>query len=428
MTTIETPDVEAEEPGSARDVLRNRDFRRIFLASFASSTGRWMQNVALGVFAFKLSGTASFTTLVIAAQLFPLLVLSLIGGSLADLVDRRKLLIVTQLWQAVWGLVLAWQVLDDEISKSLLLFIVFMTGIGQALFAPAFTAVVPSLVGRRNLPAAISLNSAQVNLSRVIGPVIGAMLVSRWGIAEVFALNSLTYLLIIGVLFVTPIPPTQSRPGQSIGDRIFGGVRLAARSPQVGRPLAIMVSFSIFCLPFIGLMPVIAERNWGIDSAGRIYGYLYGAFGLGALAGAISVGTVLLRVDRAKVVRITLACFAVSLAALAAVHSPGPAYPIIFFVGLFYFTMPTALSTFLQEHLGDEVRGRVMALWVVSFGGVLSITNLFSGMVADATSVSAVMYGGAVAAVVLAITVRLVPGPIATEALLGSGDPLSSEA
>ena len=182
-----------------------------------------------------------------------------------------------------------------------------------------------------------------------------------------------------------------------------------------------MVAFSIFCLPFIGLMPVIAERNWGVDSAGQIYGNLYGAFGLGALAGAASVGTFLLKVDRGRVVRITLACFAISLAVMASLDSAGPVYPVIFFVGLFYFTMPTALSTFLQEHLGDEVRGRVMALWVVSFGGILSVTNLFSGMVADATSVSTVMYGGAIAAAILALTVRLEPGPIATEALLHSG-------
>ncbi|MEZ5343481.1 MAG: MFS transporter [Acidimicrobiales bacterium] len=109
MSTTESSLPDDEQPGTARDAFANRDFRRVFWASFASSTGRWMQNVALGVFAYKLSGTASFTTLVVAAQLFPLLVLSLVGGSLADLVDRRKLLMVTQAWQAAWARSLAWR-------------------------------------------------------------------------------------------------------------------------------------------------------------------------------------------------------------------------------------------------------------------------------------------------------------------------------
>ncbi len=412
-----------EDQGTAIDVLKNAHFRRIFLASFASSTGRWMQNVTLGVFAYNLTGTAQFTTLVIAANLFPLLTLGILGGSLADKLDRRILLIVTQAWQALWGLVLAWQVMDGDITKGRLLLIVLMIGIGQALFAPAFTAVVPSLVGRQNLPAAISLNSAQVNLSRVLGPVLAAMVVAVSGISEVFVINSVTYLLIIAALFVTPIPPTTPAPAQSRKDHMMSGIRVARLSPQVGRPLRTMVLFSLFCLPFIGLLPVIAEENWGIDSEGLSYAWAYAAFGAGAFVGALSAGSVLLRISRSTVVRSSLACFAVALAALASLGSATPVFPAIFFVGLFYFTMPTALSTFLQEHLGDEIRGRVMALWIISFGGILSITNLFSGRIADATSVSAVMYGGSIAALILAAITRLEPGPIATVALLAPSTP-----
>ncbi len=404
---------------SARETLAIPAFRRVFLASFASSVGRWMQNVTLGVLTWDLTHDPAFTTFVNFAQLFPLLALSIIGGGLADTLDRRKLLIVTQAWQAGWGILLAQQVMDDHISRHMLLLIVLMIGIGQAFFAPAFTAVVPSLVGPEHLSAAIALNSMQVNGSRVIGPAIGAYMASRFGNSEVFMVNSLSYVIIIITLMTVTIPRTTAG-ALSASARLLGGLRLARRSPQVGRPLGIMVCFSLFCLAFIGLMPVMADLNLGVEAKSQTYGNLYACFGLGALAGAGSVATILLRVPRELIVRVSLALFAVSLALLAVLRSPGPAYPTLFAVGLFYFTMPTALSTYLQMHLAEEVRGRVMALWIVSFGGVIAITNLFSGWLAERTSVTTVLLGGAVAAAVLALVVRLEPGPIVGDELTGT--------
>ncbi len=376
-----------------------------------------MQNVVLGVFVFNLTNSPSFTTFVIFVQLFPLLALSIVGGSLADTVDRKKLLIATQAWQAGWGFFLAYHVIDGDISRPLLLLIVFMTGIGQALYAPAFTAIVPSLVGRKNLSAAISLNSAQVNGSRIIGPVIGTYLATTIGIAEVFAINAATYILIIGALASVTMPEI-ARSTLGTRDRLLSGLRLARKSPQVGRPLLTMVLFSLLCLPFIGLMPIVAELNWGIESESQTYGRIYSVFGIGAFVGALAVGTVLLRADKPTVIRWTLLGFGISMGVMSLLRSHELVYPVIFFVGLFYFTMPTALSTFLQEHLADEIRGRVMALWVISFGGIISITNLLSGALVEATSVSTVLSGSAVAAIAIGLGVRLTPGELVDESLL----------
>lgn len=404
--------------GTARDALAVRDFRRVYWSSFASNIGRWMQNVALGVLAFEQTDDAAFTTLVISVQMFPLLILSVVGGSLADSVDRRILLIATQSWQVLFSLVLAWHVWDGTFNESTLLFIVFMTGLGQALFAPAFNAILPSLVGRENLSAAISLNSAQMNGSRVIGPVIGSFLISSIGIGAVFALNALTYLIVIGALFTVAVPALEPLTA-SMKDRLLGGFRIAKRSVQVGRSLSIMTTFSLLCLPFIGLMPVIAERSLGVDAKSTTFGFLYGAFGMGALTGAISVGTILVNVPKEKIVRYSLGLFGLALAVFATLRSPTPAFPVLYLVGLFYFTMPTALSTFLQLHLGDEVRGRVMALWIISFGGTVAITNFASGALVELTSLTAVLMVGAVVAVLMAIFVRIESGPMATKALLG---------
>lgn len=410
-------DAPAKE-GNARDALSMPDFRRVYWSSFASNIGRWMQNVALGVLAFEQTEDASFTTLVISVQMFPLLVLSVVGGSLADSVDRRLLLIATQSWQVLFSLLLAWHVWDGTFDRLTLLFIVFMTGLGQALFAPAFNAILPSLVGRENLSAAISLNSAQMNGSRVIGPVIGSFLISAIGIGAVFALNALTYLIVIFALATVAIPALEPLTA-SMKDRLLGGFRIARRSVQVGRSLTIMTTFSLLCLPFIGLMPVIAERSLGVDAKSTTFGFLYGAFGLGALSGAISVGTVLINIPKEKIVRYSLGCFGVALAVFATLRSAGPAFPVLYLVGLFYFTMPTALSTFLQLHLGDEIRGRVMALWIISFGGTVAITNFASGALVELTSLTAVLMLGAIAALTMAIFVRIESGPMATKALLG---------
>lgn len=404
--------------GTARDALAVRDFRRVYWSSFASNIGRWMQNVALGVLAFEQTEDAAFTTLVISVQMFPLLILSVVGGSLADSVDRRLLLIATQSWQVLFSLVLAWHVWDGTFNETTLLFIVFMTGLGQALFAPAFNAILPSLVGRENLSAAISLNSAQMNGSRVIGPVIGSFLISSIGIGAVFALNALTYLIVIGALFTVAVPTLEPLTA-SMKDRLLGGFRIARRSVQVGRSLSIMTTFSLLCLPFIGLMPVIAERSLGVDAKSTTFGFLYGAFGMGALTGAISVGTILVNIPKEKIVRYSLVLFGLALAVFATLRSPEPAFPVLYLVGLFYFTMPTALSTFLQLHLGDEVRGRVMALWIISFGGTVAITNFASGALVELTSLTAVLMVGAIVAVLMAIFVRIESGPMATKALLG---------
>lgn len=376
-----------------------------------------MQQVILGVFAWQMTESPQFLGQLIFAQLGPMLLLSVVGGGLADSVDRRRLLIVTQAWQAAWGLLLAQQVLDGEISRSSLLLIVFIIGIGQAIYAPTFTAVLPSLVGKENLSAAISLNSAQVNGSRVVGPALGGWLVGAVGISAVFLINAISYIFVIGALLTVVIPPVTA-VARSTKERLLGGFKIAARSRQIRSPLLTMASFALFCLPFIGQMPTLAELNLGIDSESETFGWLYATFGFGALLGAVSVGTVLLSVPKQRVARYSMAGFAMAIGALATVRSPVWAFPVMFLVGLFYFALPTALNTLLQEQLADSIRGRIMALWVLSFGGVVPITNLVAGNLVELSSVSTVIYGSSVAAALMALFLRLEPGEIVGEEIL----------
>ncbi len=400
--------------GTARDVLAIPAYRNLLVATFISNCGRWLQFAALGVLAWELTGSNTFLGQLIFAQLLPLGVLSLIGGSLADTVDRRKLLLITQTWQMVWTFVLAAALLDGTIGEGMLLLLVFIIGIGQGLYAPAFTSIVPLLAGEENVRAAVSLNSVQLNGARVIGPGIGGVLAATLGFAELFAINAATYLVVIGAIWVMTLPkPTASAAG--ISERLFGGFTILKRAPQIRGPIVMMALFSFFCLPFIGQLPAIAEVNLGIDSQSSGYAWFYATFGAGALIGALSVSTVLLNFPRPLLVRLTLIGFAASLLWLALLDEATLGYPAIFLVSLFYFVMPTTLATHWQEHVTSKVRGRVAALWVLSFGGVIPFANLVGGQFADSVSLTALMLVGVGAAVILALFFRLKSGEVIDE-------------
>ncbi|HEX7166335.1 MAG TPA: MFS transporter [Acidimicrobiales bacterium] len=390
-------------PGSARAAFAHRAFRRVWLGSMASNVGTWMQNVALGAFAYELTESSGYVALLGFAQLGPLLLLSIVGGLLADTVDRRWLLIGCQVEQMILSFVLAAVAAGDDPSRTALFLCVLAIGIGNAFNAPTFSAVLPQLVGKRDLVGAVSLQSVQLNLSRVVGPAIGGAILPAIGASGVFAVNGVTYLFAIATLFAVTIPRPYPEYGEQGWRRLVGGFAVARRDRLVRRCLLTIAAISFFCLPFVGLLPVIAARNLGIDVEGAAYGALYACFGLGAACGAVAVGTLLVGRDKAAAVRAGLALFAISLAAFGLLRVPAPAYPVAFLVGLFYFGAVTSLSSVLQQHLDESVRGRVMALWIMGFGGTVPIGLLVFGVLAEAASVTAVVLVGAVVAALLAV-------------------------
>jgi predicted MFS family arabinose efflux permease len=408
-------------PGTARAALRHRTFRRVFTGSFLSNIGTWMQNVVLGALAYDLTESPTFVGVVLFAQLGPLLLLSVVGGALADTIDRRRLLIGVAVSQLVLSFVLAAVAAPDQPNEVLLVVVVFGIGIGQALFNPAYSAVLPQLVDPDDLPGAVALHSAQMNGSRVIGPVIGAVLDAAVGASAVFALNGLTYLFVVASLTTVRLPPPAVAPGAQRGLRRLGaGFAVARRDPVIRRCLLTMVTFSLVSLTFVGQFPVVAERNLGIDERSAAYGLLYACLGIGAVAGALSIGTVFSQRPKERIVRAALACYAAVLAVFALLRTPAVAYAVVLGVGLAYFAFITSLSTVLQQRLHDHERGSVMALWIMAFGGTVPIGNLIAGPVIEATSITAVLLVGAAVAAGLAVYARVAPGPADTARELDS--------
>lgn len=380
-------------------VLRQDTFRRVYTGAFLSNIGTWMQNVVLGALAYDLTGDATFVGIVLFAQLGPMLLFSIVGGLFADTFDRRRLLITISATQGLLALALATVVRPDDPSKLWIVGIVFLMGVGQSVFGPTYSAVLPDLVGPGNLAGAISLNSAQMNGSRVIGPAIGGLLFARYGASWVFSLNAITYLFVIGALLSVRLPDVESSGAdESRLHRLALGFRIARNRFPIGRCLVTMILFSFLCLPFIGQMPVLADRNLDIAARSTAYGWLYACFGLGAMLGALSVGTIFSQTPKETLVRVGMMAFGVSLGVFAWLRSPAPAFLVIVVVGFFYFATVTALSTVLQLHLAGNERGRVMALWMMAFGGTVPLGNLIAGPLIDATSVTTVVFPGAIMA------------------------------
>ena len=389
-------------PGTARAAWQHPLFRRIWLGALVSNMGTWMQNAALGAFAFALTESETFVSLVVLVQLGPLLLFTLVGGILADLIDRRRLLLIVAWEQLAFSTLLAWVVAQPDPSKVGILAVVLAIGIGQAIHAPTFSALLPVLVPRRDLTGAVSLQSANMNASRVVGPAIGGVIMGTVGVPWVFLFNAVTYLVIIAVVWTATFPPVPAPPGQETGlARVLAGFRVARRDRIVGRCLLVMVLFSFFCLNFVPQLAAVAGRNLGIDPVGSAYGLLYATFGLGALLGALSIGTVLSGSPLPTVVRLGLAGFAVTVSAFALLRTPAPAYPVVLLLGFCYFATVTSLSTVLQLRLEDHERGRVMALWIMAFGGTVPIGTFVFGPIMEAVGITPVLLFSAAFAVVL---------------------------
>ena len=388
-------------PGSARAALATRDFRWMWYANLASSSGTWMQNVVLPAYVYERTQRASLVGVFIFAQLGPLLLLSIPGGVLADRFDRRRWLISSQIVQLVFSVLLGiCAALDSRIA--LLFLMQFGVGIGAALNAPTWSAVLPTLVKAEDLPGAISLNSTVVNGSRIVAPIIVAIL-SVYGVtsAEFFFINAVTYLVVIFALTKITIPKLSTPPATGWRSFTFG-IQFVRNHPVSKRILLSMTSFSFLSLTYVGLFPAVSQLNFGIEAKSAAYKWLYATWGLGACLGGLAVGTIFVGADPRVLIRRGFASFSLALAMFAVVRTPVPAFIVAFFLGIAYFFTATSLLSVLQSRLESQVRGRVMALWFMAFGGTVPLGNMVFGRVIDVYGARWVLVAGAAWAMFLA--------------------------
>ena len=388
-------------PGTVRAAFAYRDYRLIWIGGFLSGIGTWMQNVALPAYIQHRTHSAGYVGLIGFGQLGPVLILSIPGGILAAKFPRRPYLLFMQGVQLVGSILLAFLVHRDASVIALFWCNTFI-GIGNALTAPGLQSVVPMLVDRRDLPGAISMNSTQMNAARVSGPLIAGLLaLGGVTIAQIFIINAVTYVAMMVALAVIKMPAVPERRSEG-WRQLTEGVRIAREKPIVGRILVTLATFSFLSLAFIGLYPTVVDVAFHIDPTSATYKWLYAIWGLGALLGGLSAGTILAGRDKAALVRPALIGFAVFLALYSQITSAPLAFPVGFLLGWCYFLIPTSMLTVLQMAITDSERSYVMSLWFMGFGGMVTVGALVFGPLVDSVGPRWLMAAGAVWALFLA--------------------------
>lgn len=404
---IDIPPDHGYKPGTARAALSYRGFRIIFIGLTLSNVGTWMQNFTLPAYIDDRTGRPALVGLMVFAQLGPLLVLSIPGGVIADRVSKQKLQLTMQSVSVLLTIAIAF-----FIARHHALWTIFAAqlgiGIANALNAPAFQSSMPLLVHRRDLPGAISLNSAMMNGTRVAGPVLAAVLaVAGLSVSNIFLINAVTYLFFIASLLIVRMPDVRSGSTARGLKSLTVGLKIAKERLVLGRLLLGMFLFSLFSLVYIGLFPSIVRLNFGVAASSTTYRWLYATWGAGAFLGALAVGTFLIEIDRRLLIVRGFIGFAVSLFVFSQLRGPLLAFPVGFVLGFFYFMTATAITTTFQLNMKNTERATVMPLWFMVFGGTVPIGNLLFGVVIEWVGARAVLGFGAAFAVFLAWWVDL---------------------
>ena len=387
------------QTGTARSALAVRSFRYVLLGSFLSQIGTWMQTVVLGAFVYDRTDSPLAVGLITFAQLGPMLFLPTIGGWMTDRFDVRKFILVLQFWQVLCVLMLAFVLSQPQLNFPGVFACVLGVGLGNALIGPAWGSSVPSLVGPENLRAAVSLNSTQMNMARVIGPAIGGMLFPIIGAAGVMLLNAASFVFIMMAVYFVRFPPRRKLADGESG--ITGGITMLRTDPYIRRIVLSMFALALLTLTFLYQMPTIAAQNFGMDVESSAYGWLYACLGGGAVTGALALSTVLVKRDPFVVVSTGLIGVTSMLALLILARLDWMAYGLVFILGISYQMVVISLNASAQTHVPLERRGHLMGLWMTAFGGTVPIGMLIAGAVAQKTSISVVIaYGCIVAAIV----------------------------
>jgi MFS family permease len=384
-------------------------FRRYWIGLFLSNIGTWMQVVAQGWLVLRLSDSALMLGLVGFAGSIPTLLLAPLAGVAADRRDRRKLLLTTQSLQMLCALFLATATGLHFVSVPLVGIVAVVNGLANAFTMPSHQSLFLDLVGREDLLNAISLNSMQFNLSRVIGPMVAGFTIAAFGETGCFLLNAVSYVAVIAALLA--LPPLRKHRGPSRGAWIDLriGIRFARRRPLILPLLAIAAALAVFGTPAVTLAPLFARKLLHVGPEGL--GGMLSAVGLGAAASALLLAS---RGDFRNKGGAVLACalgFAAALLGLGLSRRYVLSLACLGLLGASMSSSASLINTLLQTSAPDRLRGRVISLYALAWLGLVPIGNLQAGAVAERFGAAAALFVGA-AGIVLTLLVVQIAKPI----------------
>jgi MFS family permease len=409
QTEIVSPPV---GPSRMFRALSHRNYRRFWVGAFLSNIGTWMQAVAQGWLVLHLTDSAFWLGLDAFMATVPGFFLTLAGGVFADLVDRRRLLLYTQVVAGLAAFGLAILVATDLVNVSMVLGFSFITGCCMALAGPSYQAMTFDLVGREDLANAIALNSSQFQLSRVVGPVFAGFGFNFFGLAGCFFANGISFIAVVTALSLVRFGESQNNPAtHSVKDRqalwrdLIEGFQYVRNRPRVFSLLSISAVTSLFGAPYLTLVPIFARDIFrlgetglammmGIAGAGAFTAALLLAYlgdfqrkGWSVLGGAFSFGVCLICFGLATNLYISLI--------------------FLYGVGFSIVTSVAVANTLLQKLVTDQMRGRVMSMFILAFIGTMPIGNLVAGAVSQRFGAPVALAGGGLAIIVYVTIVAL---------------------
>jgi predicted MFS family arabinose efflux permease len=369
--------------------LTYRDFRVLWLGAFASSIGTWMQKVAQSWLVFTLTNSPFYLGLDAFLGELPILLLTLLGGVVADRRDRRSVLLVSQCVQLSTAFALAALVYWNAVKVWHILALSCVTGTAQAFGGPAYQSLLPNLVRRDDMPNAIALNSTQFNLARVIGPLLAGVALATMGSAACFALNGVSFLFVIASLLMLHIRHVEVTPTESIAREMRSGLSFVRRSPVILTMTFLALCTTLLASPVLTLLPVIARDVFGLGPDG--YSRLMAFSGAGAVIGALTVAWLGRFPGMGRVVLLVQMVLGLVLAAFAGSRLLHLSYVLIFFGSIGLMMSFSLLTSLVQLAAPNEMRGRVVSIYMMAFRGGMPLGSLAAGYFAGLTSAPATL-------------------------------------
>ncbi len=370
-----------------------RDFRLMWTGAFTSTTGTWMQNVAQAWLVLEMTGVRSSFFLGLLAFLgdLPILLFSLIGGVVADRIDRRKSLLASQYTQMTCAFILTLLVYFKAVQVWHMMILVFVAGTAMSFGGPAYQALIPGLVERKDLSNAVALNSIQFNLARVVGPFLAGITMAAFGGVVCFFLNGLSFLAVIASLYMIRATFQPPKTSESVLEGIQSGFAFIRERGALWQ-LTVLGFVSTFCgIPLLTLLPVVARNTFHLDAKG--YSYMLSTSGIGSIVGALTyAGLASRRKQGLLALRVQLS-FAVLLAGFAMSHYLPLSYLCLFFGGMCLITLFASVTSLVQLAVTEDMRGRVMSIFMLAFRGGMPIGNLVAGYFATQFSPARALLG-----------------------------------
>lgn len=374
-------------PPSSWQPLQQPVFRMLWIATVVSNIGSWMSDVGINWTMLSLSADPLAIALVQAASSLPMFLFALPSGVMADIVDRRRYLIFSQIWMFIAAAGLTLLSLFGLVTPMILLAATFLLSTGAAMSSPPFQAIVPDLVSKAELSPAIALNSLGINISRAIGPALGGLILSFAGPWMVFALNALSVLGVMWVLWRwKPAASVQRLPPEHFFSAVRTGLRYVHAAPVLRNVLIRTIAFFLFASAGWALLPLVARRELGLGPGG--YGLMLACIGLGAICGAVLLPKLRARLNPDRLMVAASLLFAMTLLALAFVRHVWWLNAAEFFMGFAWIAVLSTLNVGAQRSAARWVKARALAVYLTVFFGAMTLGSAIWGQLASQFGIS----------------------------------------